>query len=111
MNTTDKLVDNTVNTDDQKKFIEENISYILVAILFIIIYIIIAILTWAFSVSCLMYGGSFIQNWIGIFISFLWPFYWIYYAVSPSYCCSKSGGRKQVIQKKFSKVRKAIKKF
>lgn len=83
-----------------------------IALIVLFIWALLGLLGFATSLVCFAYDGTFMQNWVGFLTSMvLGPFYWIYFIYSePSYC-SKSGGRKQVFQKKFSKVRKTLKKF
>jgi len=63
-------------------------------VLLMLVWGILGVLGFFFSLVCFSYSGSFMQNWVGFLTAIvLGPFYWIYYAFAgPSYC---SSGKKQ----------------
>ena len=64
------------------------------AAIVIIVWALLGILAFIFSLVCFAYDGSFLQNWVGFLTAIvLGPFYWIFYTYSDGYCTS--GGRRQ----------------
>lgn len=81
-----------------------------VAVVVVIIWVLLGVLAFVFSLVCFAYNGTFMQNWVGFITAIVMgPFYWIYYFNASGYCSSMT--RQQQIQRQiFKKVRQFKKK-
>lgn len=91
--TTDKAADNVAN---EEEVVTNNWVLIVAILIFFVLWVGLGIAAFIMSLVCFGYSGSTTQHVVGVILAVLFgPFYWIYYAVSKSYCGkSLAGGRK-----------------
>jgi|TARA_Y100000389_G_scaffold178472_1_gene191710 ATP-dependent Zn protease len=77
---------NNNNDDIKDKKNEKSIVYWIV-IIFILLWLLIGILGWFFSIYCFKYNKNKEKNIIGLLIATIFgPFYWLYYLYIDNYC-------------------------
>tara|TARA_B000000437_G_scaffold142621_1_gene103867 strand:+ start:1744 stop:2112 length:369 start_codon:yes stop_codon:yes gene_type:complete len=98
-NTVQNLVDKESHLDNKKeKIIEkmenivlekkEKVSYLnIIVIILVLIWFLLGILGWFYSIYCFKYNKNKLENVMGLLISsLLGPFYWLYYFYINNYC-------------------------